>query len=85
MSREKLEEFRTAVDKAIAEDANLRVDVGNDRTRYIWSRAGVEIITGDGVDVLLMPDVVARIAADALEFAFKRERTELVDEPGVKP
>jgi len=85
VSRETLEAFRAAIDTALADGhTNVRVDVGPNRTRLIWSRAGLEIISGDGVDVMLTPEVVARIVGDAMQFAFDHEPTELVD-PAVTP
>ena len=64
----------------------MRIDVGAERTRLVWSRAGLEIISGDGVDVMLSPDVLARILQDMGAAALALdERTEWVDAKEATP
>lgn len=87
MSREKLSEFRDAIEQALRDDKQaVRIDVGAQRTRLVWSRAGLEIISGDGVAVMLSPDVLARILQDVGTAALALDdRTEWVDAKGFEP
>ena len=87
MSRETLEAFRQAIDEGLElGHESVRIDVGPERTRLVWSQAGVEVDTGDGIVVLLCPAVFDRLVSDALRFAFTGdERMEWVDPKPVTP
>lgn len=87
MSFERLAEFREAIIQALRDgQRSVRIDVGAERTRLVWSRAGLEIISGDGVDVMLSPDVLARILQDMGAAALALdERTEWVDAKEATP
>lgn len=81
MSRERLESFRDAITEGLAGGhEHVSIVVGLDRTRLVWSQAGLEVDTGDGIVVALAPAVVARVMEEALMFAFSTdERTEWVE------
>jgi hypothetical protein len=80
MSREALTSFRDQLTAALVEGReHVAIKVGPNRTRLVWSRAGVEVDTGDGIVIELSPEVVTRLVADALQLALAvEEPTELV-------